>query len=117
MYSIILHVPVVTLSTQVNVKLSKQLESGFKRTINWNKYLIKTTNKAQNRYLGFLIDASFQGVNKLFVLSFKDENGRENHRQHYLSTVEIEDYNVMTDGRNLFNQSMKNNLKTYDNIW
>ena len=117
MYSIILYVPVVTLSTQVNIKLSKQLESGFKGTINWNKCLIKTTNKVQNRYLDFLTDASFQGVNKLFVLSFEDENGRENHRQHYLSTVEIEDYNVVTDGRNLFNQSMKNNLKTYDNIW
>ena len=33
-----LHVSVVTLSTEDNVKLLKQLESGFKRTINWNKY-------------------------------------------------------------------------------
>ena len=38
------YVPVVTLSTQENIKLLKQLESGFKRTINWNKYLAKTTN-------------------------------------------------------------------------
>ena len=36
-----LYVPVVTLSTQGNIKLFKQLESGFKRTINWNKYLAK----------------------------------------------------------------------------
>ena len=33
-----LHVPVVTLSTQCNAKLLQQLRSGFKRTINWNKY-------------------------------------------------------------------------------
>ena len=33
-----LYVPVVTLSTQYNVKLIKQLESRFKRIINWNKY-------------------------------------------------------------------------------
>ena len=32
------YVPVVTLSTADNVKLVKQLESGFKRTITWNKY-------------------------------------------------------------------------------
>ena len=32
-----LYVPVVTLSTEDNVKLLKQLESGFNRTINWNK--------------------------------------------------------------------------------
>ena len=55
-----LYVSVVTLSTQDNVKLLKQLESGFKRTINRNKHLSKTTNQAQNRYLDLLIDASFQ---------------------------------------------------------
>ena len=70
-----LYVLVVTFSTQNNVKLLKQLESGFKRTINWNKYQSKTTNQVQNRYLDFLIDASFPGVNRLYVLSFKYENG------------------------------------------
>ena len=55
-------VPLVTSSTQDNIKLLKQLESGFKRTVNRNKYLHKTTNQAQNRYLEFLIDPSFQGV-------------------------------------------------------
>ena len=54
-----LNVPVVTLSTQENIKLLKQLEPGFKRTIDWNKYLAKTTNLAQNRYLGYLIYPSF----------------------------------------------------------
>ena len=46
-------VPVVTLSAQDNVKLLKQLEFGFKRTINWNKYLSKRSYEAQNRYLDF----------------------------------------------------------------
>ena len=54
-----LYAPVVTLSTQENIKLLKQLESGFKRTINWNKYLAKATNQARNRYLDYLIDPSF----------------------------------------------------------
>ena len=34
-----LYVPVVALSTQENTKLLQQLKSGFKRVINWNKYL------------------------------------------------------------------------------
>ena len=72
-----LYVPVITLSTQDNVKPLKQLESGFKRTINWKNYQFKTINQVQNRYLYFLIDPSFQGVNRLFILSFKDEDGRE----------------------------------------
>ena len=38
-----LYVSVVTLSTDDNAKLSQQLKSGFKRTINWNKYEPKTT--------------------------------------------------------------------------
>ena len=111
-----LNVSVVTLSTQENIKLLKQLESGFKRTINWNKYLAKTTNQVQNRYLDFLIDPSFQGVNRLFVLSFKDDDGRQSHKQYYLPTVEIKDYNVMIDGRNFFDQPIKNDLKTYNSI-
>ena len=81
-----LYVPVVTLSTQENIKLLKQLESGFKRTINWNKYLPKTTNQAQNRYLDFLIDPSFQEVNRL-VLSFQNDDGRESHKQYYFPIV------------------------------
>ena len=67
----------VTLLTQDSIKLLKQLGSGFKRTITWNKYLAKTKNQARNRYLDYLIDSSFQGGNRLFVLSFKDDDGRE----------------------------------------
>ena len=54
-----LYVPDVTLSSQENIKLFKQLESGFKRKISWNRYLPKTANQAQNRYLDFLIEPSF----------------------------------------------------------
>ena len=68
------------------------------------------------RYLDFLIDSSLQGVNSLFALSFKDDDGREIHKQYYIPTVEIKDYNVVIDGRNVFDQPMKNNLKTFDNI-
>ena len=51
-----LYVLIVTLSAQENIKLFKQLESDFKKTINWNKYLPKTTNQTRNRYLDLLID-------------------------------------------------------------
>ena len=76
----------VTLSTQETIKLLKQLESGFKRIISWNKYLAKTTNQPWNTYWDYLIDN--QGVNRPFVLSFKDDDDRENNKQYYLPTVE-----------------------------
>ena len=94
----------VSVLTQKNIKLLKKLESGFKIAINWNKYLAKTTNQVQIRYLDFLIDLGFQGVNRLFVLSFKDDNGRESHKQYYLRTVKIKDYNVMIEEISLISQ-------------
>ena len=102
------------MSTQDNVKLLKQLDPGFKRAINWSKYLSKTSNEAQKRYLDFLIDSSFQGINRLFVLSFNNANGRKSYKQYYLPTVETKEYNVMIDGRNIFDQPIKNDLKTYN---
>ena len=74
-----LYVPVVTLSTQDNAKLLQQLKSGFKRTINWNKYQSDPKTYAQNRYLNHLVNPSFQGVNRLFVLSFENEDDRLSH--------------------------------------
>ena len=65
-----LYVPVVTLSTNDNSKLLPQLKNGFKRTITWNKYLVKPELLARNVNLNHLIDPSFQGINKLFVLAF-----------------------------------------------
>ena len=44
-----LYVPVVTLSTQDNAKLLEQLKSGFKRTINWNKYQSKISTERSNQ--------------------------------------------------------------------
>ena len=61
-----LYVPVVTLSTQYNVKLLPQLQSGFKRTIGWNKYLSKPELLPQNPNLNHLIEPNFQGVTRLF---------------------------------------------------
>ena len=100
-----LYVPVVTLSTQDNAKLLQLLKSGFKRTFNWNKYESSPKTFAQNRYLNHLINPSFQGVNRLFVLLFKNENDRTSHSTYYLPKVEIKDYNVMIDGKTfLINQ-------------
>ena len=55
-----LYVPVVTLSTQDNSKLLPQLKNGFKRTITWNKYLIKPELLPQNANLNHLVDQAFK---------------------------------------------------------
>ena len=47
---------------------------------------------------------------------FEDDDHWESHRQNYLPTLEIKDYNVMIDGKYFFDQPIKNDLKTYENI-
>ena len=94
-----LYVPVATLSTQGNAKLWRQLESSFKRTINWNKYLSKPELLAQNPNLNILVEPSFQEVNTLFVLASENDAQKTSNKRYYLPNVEIKDYNVMIDGK------------------
>ena len=75
-----LYVPVVTLPAKENVKLTNQLNKGFKRSVNWNKYKSKTeTQELDNSNLKrFPLDASFQGVNRSFILAFDNTDGSTN---------------------------------------
>ena len=111
-----LYVPVVTLSTQDNAKLLPQLKSGFKRTISWNKYLAKPELLPQNANLNHLTEPSFQGVNRLFVLEFENDEQRTSNERYYIPNVEIKDYNIMIDKKKYFDQPIKNDKVTYENI-
>ena len=106
-----LYVPVVTLKTKDNVNLIKQLEKGFKRSVYWNDYKSKIeTQEADNKNLKrFLLDASFQGVNRLFVIAFDNTNQANkveinNSRKYFMPRVDIKKYNVLIDGRNFYDQ-------------
>ena len=90
------------------------MKSGFKRTINWNKHQAKVSTERVNRYLDFLIDPSFEGVNRVFALPFEDQAQRTSYKRYYLSTIEIKNHNVMIEGQNVFDQPIRNNLITYD---
>ena len=89
----------------------QKLKSGFRRTINWNKYQSDLKAYAQNRYLNHLVNPNFQGVNRLFVLSFENDDDRISHSNYYLPKVEIKDCNFMIDGKNFFDQLINSELK------
>ena len=78
------YVPVITLSTQDNSKLPQTLKSGFKRVVNWNKYLSKPELLAQNPNLNHLVEPCFQGV-----LAFENDTQRTSHTSTYLPNKEI----------------------------
>ena len=70
---------------------------------------------AQNPNLNHLIEPSFQGVNRLFVLAFEDDTQRKSNKRYYIPNVEIKDYNVMIEEKKL-DQPINNMIKTYENI-
>ena len=63
-----------------------------------------------------MVEPSFQGVNKLFVLAFENDTQRTSAKGYYLPTVEMKDYNIMINVENFFDQLIKNNKVTYENI-
>ena len=71
-----MYAPVATLSTKDNYKLLEQLKTGFKLTAKWYKYRSEMTTQTNTSNLIYLIDPTFNKVNKLFVLSFEKEDDR-----------------------------------------
>ena len=118
------YVPVVTLSAKDNENLTKQLDEAFKRSVYWNEYQSKIETKTadDNNVIRFHLDATFKGVNRLFVLAFGyTENGdkkveRNSHRKYFLPRVDITNYNVLIDGRNFHDQPINDQIKKYDEI-
>ena len=78
------YVPVVTLSTKDHNNFLEQLKSGFKRTIKRNKYRSEMTNQTKTYHLNHLIDPTFTKVNRLFVLSFENEEDRTSFSKYYV---------------------------------
>ena len=82
-----LYVLIVTLSTEDNVKLTKQLNEGFKGHVYWNQYKTKIGSTHLDNNNPLRINDSFQGVKRLFVLAFGNTNNgnkkfeRDSHKK------------------------------------
>ena len=84
--------------------------------MSWNKYLSKPELLAQNANLNHLIEPSFQVVNRVFVLAFENDAQRTSNKRYYIPNAEIKDHNVMIDGKNFFDQPVKNDKVKYEKI-
>ena len=109
-----MHVSAATLSTKNDEKLLEQLRTAFKRTIKWNKYRSETTNQTENNNLNYSIDPTFTKVNRLFLLSFENENDRTSFSKYYVPNVQIEDFNGLIDGKSFFDMPIKNGEETHE---
>ena len=106
-----LYVTVVTLKTKSNTKLSKLLTEGFKRSVCWNEYKVILEKRYNaNDNIRILIDPSWQGINRLFVLGYLNDNTStvNSHRKYFLARVEIKNYSIEIDGRTFYDQPIDN---------
>ena len=65
------------------------------------------SNQTKNNNQNYLINPTFTNVNRLFVLSFKNENDRNSFSKYYVPKVEIKDFNVLIDGKPFFETPVK----------
>ena len=73
----------------------------------------------QNNNLNYLIDPTFTSVNRLFVLSFPRNNntdGRYSFSNYYVPKVQVNDFNVLIDGKSFFDFSVKNDEEAHEKI-
>ena len=114
-----LYVPIVTLKTEDNAKLSKLLNEGFKKSIYWNKYKIIFKNYNNNDHIKERLDASFQGVSRLFVPAYAggdNVTNEDSYRKYFLLRLKVKNYNIETDRRNFYDQSVNDLIKQYDEV-
>ena len=102
------------MSTKDDNSFLEQLKSGFKRTINWNKHRSEMTNETKTNHLNHLIDPTFTKFNRIFVLLFENEEDRTSFSKYYEPKVEINDFNVLVDGKRFFGMSVKNKEEAYE---
>ena len=58
--------------------------------------------------LNYLIDPTLNKVNRIFVLSFENEEHRTSFSKYYTPKVEIKDFNVLIDKKRFFDVPIKN---------
>ena len=76
------------------------------------------TNQTKNNNLNYLIDPAFNKVNKLFVLSFENEDDRTSFAKYYTPKVEIKDFNVLVHGKSFFDVPVEKQRRSiWKNYW
>ena len=103
------------------------MSEGFKRSIYWTKYkvidniLVEITANNEEKYIRELLESSYQGVKRLFVLAYDNTVGDnqvsiDSFKKYFLPRVKIENYNIKIDGKNFYDQPIDDSVKQYDEI-
>ena len=121
------YVSIVTLSAEHNAKLSKLLSKEFKRSVYWNKYKvidnieISINDANEEKYIRERLDASYQGVKRLFIPAYDNKTGNNQvcidfFKKYFLPRGIIENYIIKIDGRIFYDQSINDSIKQYGKV-
>ena len=72
------------------------------------------SKQTKTNNLNYLIDPTFTKVNRLFILSFKNEDDRISFSKYYKPSVERKDFNVLIDGKRFSDTPIKNREEAYE---
>ena len=106
------------MSKEDNKDFIEQQNKGFQRSIYWNEYKTKEKNEDQdaNVFKYINLDPSFQGVNRLFVMTYNREDNqptRNGKQKYYLPRIDLKKYNVFIDGRNFSDNPIESDIEKY----
>ena len=65
------------------------------------------TNQTKTNSLNYLFDLNFGKINRLFVLSFENEEDRTSFSKYFTLIFETEEFNVLIDGKSFFDVPIK----------
>ena len=74
------------------------------------------TSQTKTKNLNYSIDPRFNKVNRLFVLSFENEDDWFSFSRYYTPKLEIKDFNVLIDRKHFLDVPVKNKEETYKKI-
>ena len=86
----------------------------FKQTNKWNEYRPQMSNQTKNNNLNYLIDPTFTNLSRLFVLSYENKNDRTSFSNYYVPKAEIKEFNVLINGKAIFEIPVKNKEEAYE---
>ena len=83
--------------------------------------MVKINDANAERHIRERLDASYQGVKRLFVLAYNSTAGNnqvsiDSFKKYFLLRVKIENYNTEIDGRNFYGQPINDSINQYDEV-
>ena len=81
--------------------------------------IVEIANNNEEKYTRELLDPNWQGVKRLFVLAYNNEEGDnkvsvDSYKKYFLPRIKIENYNIEIDGRNFYDQAINDSIKQFD---